>query len=384
MNKSAFVFSEDLLHYKFNETHPFNPKRLELTLDLLTCGGALDPSMMHKPLNATDDDLSLVHDPAYIEVVKNLSTSNIDLNKAEAYGLGTEDTPIFRNMHEAAKAVAGATLACVDLVMNKGFEHALNLSGGLHHGLRSRGSGFCIYNDVSIAIKQLKDHYKQRVLYIDTDAHHGDGVQWTFYDDSEVCTYSIHETGRYLFPGTGEVDERGNGKGYGYTFNLPVDAFTEDDSWLEVFEKSVNEVAAFFKPDIIVSQHGVDAHVFDPLTHLCLSMKSYQRMPQIIHKLAHQHAKGKWIAVGGGGYDIYRVVPRAWAMLWMEMSDQASKETSLPSEYIERWKHECEQTFPEDWLDPVDLYPEIPRKDDITSKNLSSLRRLLQPIYKVL
>ncbi len=384
MKKSAFVYSDDLLTYKFNESHPFNPKRLELSLDLLKCCGVLDPSMIYKPREATEQELRLVHDPGYINIVKNLSKANPDLKKASAYGLGTEDTPIFKAMHEAAATVAGATLTCVDLVMNQGMEHALNLSGGLHHGLSSRGSGFCIYNDAAIAIKQLKEQYNQRVLYIDTDAHHGDGVQWTFYDDPDVCTYSIHETGRYLFPGTGEVDERGAGRGYGYTYNLPVDAFTEDDSWLEVFEKSVNEVAAFFKPDIIVSQHGADAHVFDPLTHLCLSMKSYQKMPQIIHKLAHQHADGKWIAVGGGGYDIYRVVPRAWAMLWMEMSDQTSQETMLPPVYYERWKEACTDSFPAEWLDPVDLYPPIPRRSEITSKNLRSLRRMLQPIYKVL
>lgn len=384
MNKSAFVFSEDLLQYKFNDTHPFNPKRLALAVDLLQSCNMLAQDDFVSPGKATDKDLALIHDPSYIDIVKSLSHSKADLQKAQAYGLGTEDTPIFEGMHDAALGVVGATLTCVDLIMNQQVDHALNLSGGLHHGLRNRGSGFCVYNDVSIAIKKLIETYKQRVLYIDTDAHHGDGVQWTFYDNPDVCKYSIHETGRYLFPGTGEVEERGSGKGYGYTFNLPVDAFTEDDSWLEIFEKSVNEVAAFFKPDIIVSQHGVDAHVFDPLTHLCLSMKSYKKMPEIIHQLAHQYANGKWIALGGGGYDIYRVVPRAWSMLWMEMTGQTLTNKNLPTAYINKWQASCADHFPSEWLDPVDSYPAIPRREDITNKNLGVLRRLLQPIYKVM
>ncbi|MBM7644855.1 acetoin utilization protein AcuC [Scopulibacillus daqui] len=383
MCKSAFIFSKNLLNYKFNNHHPFNPLRIELTIDLLKSSGALHDSMIVPPRKSTDDELLLIHDPTYIEVVKEASPPNSQCPRAKLFGLDTEDTPIFEGMHKAALDVVGATLTCVDLVMKGEADHALNISGGLHHGIRNRGSGFCVYNDVSVAIKYLREHYNLRVLYIDTDAHHGDGVQWSFYEDDGVCTYSIHETGRYLFPGTGETTECGTGKGYGYCFNIPVDAFTEDDSWLEVFNESIHEIAAFFKPDIIVSQHGADAHFYDPLTHLCLSMKSYQEMPKIIHQLSHQYTDGKWIAVGGGGYDIWRVVPRAWSLLWMEMSEFKRNDDELPIEYIKKWEKSAKK-LPDKWLDPVDSYPAIPRRDEITQRNRAVLRKLLQTIYRIM
>ncbi|MFC7393605.1 acetoin utilization protein AcuC [Scopulibacillus cellulosilyticus] len=383
MYKSAFVYSKELLNYKFNDHHPFNPLRIELTIDLLKSCGALNDSMIVSPRKGSEDDLLMIHDPAYIEVVKQASLPNSKCPKAKVFGLDTEDTPIFEGMHQAALDVVGATLTCVDLVMEGKVDHALNISGGLHHGIRNRGSGFCVYNDVSIAIKHLRECHNLRVLYIDTDAHHGDGVQWSFYEDADVCTYSIHETGRYLFPGTGETTERGTGKGYGYCFNIPVDAFTEDDSWIEVFKESINEVASFFKPDIIVSQHGADAHFYDPLTHLCLSMKSYQEIPRIIHQLAHRYTNGKWIAVGGGGYDIWRVVPRAWSLLWMEMSGFERDDDELPIEYVKKWEKTARK-MPDKWLDPVDSYPAIPRHNEITQRNQVALRQLLQSIYRTM
>ncbi|MCY9291089.1 acetoin utilization protein AcuC, partial [Bacillus haynesii] len=131
-------------------------------------------------------------------------------------------------------------------------------------------------------------------------------VQFTFYDDPSVCTVSIHETGRYLFPGTGQVQERGHGEGYGYAFNIPLDAFTEDESFLDSYRTAVSEIAAFFKPDVILSQNGADAHYYDPLTHLCTTMKIYEEIPKLAHELAHTYCNGRWIAVGGGGYDIWR------------------------------------------------------------------------------
>lgn len=157
----------------------------------------------------------------------------------------------------------------------------------------------------------MRKKYGARVLYVDTDAHHGDGVQWAFYEESDVCTLSIHETGRYLFPGTGSVNEKGQGQGFGFSINVPVDAFTEDESFLEVYETSFREVIEFFKPDVILTQNGADAHYLDPLTHLSSTIRIFKEIPRIAHKLAHEYCEGRWIAVGGGGYDIWRVVPRA-------------------------------------------------------------------------
>lgn len=377
MNDSIFVYSDELLSYRFSKHHPFNQTRLKLTLDLLREHGAIQEKDIVPPRVATDDELALIHDRAYIDAVKKAGDGNLSEDIAENYGLGTEDTPIFPNMHEASARLVGGTLTAVDYVMTNKVHHALHLGGGLHHGFRGKASGFCVYNDSSVAIKYIQKKYNARVLYIDTDAHHGDGVQWAFYDDENVCTFSIHETGRYLFPGTGNVNEWGNGKGYGYSFNIPIDAFTEDESWLECYTTAIKEVAAFFKPDVILTQNGADAHYYDPLTHLSASVKIYREIPRIAHEIAHEYCNGKWIAVGGGGYDIWRVVPRAWSLIWLEMTKNSNSTGSLPTAWIERWKDKAPVPIATTWDDPDDMYPPIPRKQEITDKNKLVVDRAL-------
>ncbi len=380
MDHCSFIYSEELLKYKFSSQHPFNQFRLKLTVDLLKKLNALNIKHLVPPKMATDEELSLVHDPSYIDAVRMAGYGQLPVEVAENYGIGTEDTPMFPNMHEASALLVGGTLTAVDEVMTGRALHALHLGGGLHHGFRGKASGFCIYNDSSVAIKYLQEKYNARVLYVDTDAHHGDGVQWSFYDDPNVCTLSIHETGRYLFPGTGNVTERGQGKGYGYSFNIPVDAFTEDESWLHAYTNSLKKVAEFFKPDIILTQNGADSHYYDPLTHLSATMKIYREIPKLAHEIAHQYCGGKWIAVGGGGYDIWRVVPRAWSLIWLEMTENSNCHGSLPKEWLEYWQKEAPVTLPQEWDDPEDLYTPIPRKAEITEKNLLTLEKALYPI----
>jgi len=380
MTDSVFVFSQDLLKYKFNSHHPFNQQRLELTLDLLNNIGAINENQIVLPRMATEEELLLIHDPSYVDAVKLASHGQLPASVADNYGLGTEDTPIFPNMHEASSFLVGGTLTAVDYVMSGKANHALNLGGGLHHGFRGRASGFCIYNDSSVAIKYMQEKYHARVLYVDTDAHHGDGVQWSFYDDPNVCTLSIHETGRYLFPGTGNVSERGQGKGYGTKFNIPLDAFTEDESWIEAYTVALQEVADFFKPDVILTQNGADSHYFDPLTHLSTTIKTYREIPKLAHKIAHEFCDGRWIAVGGGGYDIWRVVPRAWALIWLEMTENSNCSGVLPSNWIDKWQPLSPVGLPRQWDDPQDLYPPIPRKGEITEKNAQTVAKALYPI----
>ncbi|WP_071460407.1 acetoin utilization protein AcuC [Bacillus massilinigeriensis] len=378
--RSVFVFSEELLNYRFNANHPFNQQRLKLTLDLLKKNGSISDNDIIAPRTASMDELCLVHDPEYVQAVMKAGKGELSAEKGESYGLGTEDTPVFPNMHEASALLAGGTLTAVDAVMEEKAEHALHLGGGLHHGFRGKASGFCIYNDSSVAIKYMQEKYKARVLYVDTDAHHGDGVQWSFYDDPDVCTLSIHETGRYLFPGTGNVNERGQGKGYGFSFNIPVDAFTEDESWLDAYSQAITEVADFFKPDVILTQNGADAHYFDPLTHLSSTMKIFREIPKLAHRVAHQYCNGRWIAVGGGGYDIWRVVPRAWALIWHEMTENSNCYGSLPKEWLEEWQISAPIILPKEWDDPNNLYEPIPRKPEITEKNAKTLEKALYPI----
>ncbi|WJQ06557.1 acetoin utilization protein AcuC [Geobacillus stearothermophilus] len=373
----AFVYSEQFLQYKFHDDHPFNQLRVKMTYDLLCTLGALEDRQIVAPRMATDDELALIHDRSYIEAVKAAGRGELSEAAAQNYGLGTEDTPIFPNMHEASALLVGSTLTAVDAVLSGAAEHALNLGGGLHHGFRGKASGFCVYNDSAVAIQYIREKYGLRVLYVDTDAHHGDGVQWAFYDDPNVCTFSIHETGRYLFPGTGNVNERGLGAGYGYSFNIPVDAFTEDESWIAAYTTALREIADFFRPDVIVTQNGVDAHYYDPLTHLSVTMKTYRAIPKLAHEIAHEYCGGRWIAVGGGGYDIWRVVPRAWALLWLEMTGQADVSGPLPDEWRERWQPLSPVTLPLEWDDPDDLYPPIPRKAEISEKNAQTVEKAL-------
>ncbi|MEK4138073.1 acetoin utilization protein AcuC [Kurthia sp. FSL E2-0154] len=377
---AVFIYSPEQLDYKFSETHPFNQKRLQLTMDLLKQINALQPEQIKKARVATDEELLLGHDAAYIDIVKKAGHGELRNGEGEVYGIGTEDTPIFKNMHEASAMFVGGTLTACDYVMQGKTNHALNLGGGLHHGFHGKASGFCIYNDSTVAIKYMQKKYDARILYIDTDAHHGDGVQWSFYDDPNVCTLSIHETGRYLFPGTGAVTERGNGEGYGTSFNIPLDAFTEDGSFLEVYETAIREVIAHFKPDVILTQNGADAHYFDPLTHLYSTIKTYESIPKIAHELAHEFCEGRWIAVGGGGYDIWRVVPRAWSMVWLAMTNQQVPTGAIPQEWLDNWQKEAPVTLIPTWEDPEDLYESIPRKEEITEKNQQTLEKALYMI----
>lgn len=380
MDQTALVYSEDALRYRFSSSHPFNQKRLKVTYDLLEKMNAFTNNQVYQPRLATEEELELVHHHSFIDAVKKAGNNELSQEKAESFGLGTEDTPIFPHMHEASAFLVGGTLTATELVMSGKVKHAFHLGGGLHHGFKGRASGFCVYNDSSVAIKYIQQKYQAKVLYIDTDAHHGDGVQFTFYDDPSVCTFSIHETGRYLFPGTGNVNEWGVGKGYGTSFNIPLDAFTEDDSWLECFEQSVKEVAEFFKPDVILTQNGADAHFWDPLTHLCASMKIYHRIPAIAHELAHKYCDGKWIATGGGGYDIWRVVPRAWALIWMEMNGISPDEHPIPSNWMDSWSEEANVKLPSSWWDDPAIMKPVPRKLDIEEKNREMTKRALQPI----
>ncbi|MBB2483518.1 acetoin utilization protein AcuC [Bacillus sp. APMAM] len=378
MTKDAvFIYSNELLSYRFSNNHPFNQMRIKLTLDLLKEMKAITSTDIVAPRVATDEELSLNHEPSYINAVKNAGNNQLTLELAESFGLGTEDTPIFANMHHASALSVGGTLTAVDEVMSGNYLHALHLGGGLHHGFRGKASGFCVYNDCSVALKYLQEKYNARVLYIDTDAHHGDGVQWSFYDDENICTISIHETGRYLFPGTGNVNEWGTGKGYGYSFNIPLDAFTEDESWLECYITAVKEIAEYFKPDIILTQNGADAHYFDPLTHLSATMNIYREIPKLAHELAHKYCSGKWIAVGGGGYDIWRVVPRAWSLLWLEMTNNTNIGRTLPKAWLEKWQPKARVSLVSTWDDPENMYEPIPRKKEITEKNRQTLEKAL-------
>ncbi|GIQ61470.1 acetoin utilization protein AcuC [Paenibacillus cisolokensis] len=387
---AVFVHPPGAARYKFRADHPFDPIRLTLAIDLLTSVGALKASDIIASEPADTNLLSLVHRPDYIHAVTALSKEHPEtrwLDEAERFGLGTEDTPFFPGMHDAAAQLVGGSVRAAEEVMSGRALHAYHMAGGLHHAFPERGAGFCVYNDAAIAIKYIRQRYGAKVLYIDTDVHHGDGVQWAFYDDADVCTYSIHETGKYLFPGTGFVHERGSELGFGFCYNMPVEPYTEDDSWLESFVSTVEKVARAFRPDIIVSQHGCDAHALDPLSHIHCSTRIYLEMPRIIHELAHRYAQGRWVAVGGGGYDIWRVVPRAWSLVWLAMTEHplvgrlvAGENAPLPAEWVARWLPHSPEPLPDRWLDDTSAWTPMPRRAEITAKNQATAGILVQDL----
>lgn len=381
--KPLYVYDKSLLEYRFNDQHPFNQMRVKMTTDLLASSEFLKEEDIIKPRKATDEELLLVHQPDYVEAVKKAGEGTLPESQMESYGLASDDTPTFDDMHEKSKMLVGATLTAVDEVMKGNAKKVLSLAGGLHHGFTGRASGFCIYNDSAVAIEYMRKNYGLKVLYIDTDAHHGDGVQFTFYNTNEVMTYSIHETGRYLFPGTGSTTERGDDSGFGFSVNLPVDAFTEDESFLSIFEESLENAIIKFKPDILLSQNGVDAHYRDPMTHLALTSKSYEEIPRIVNRLSDEYTDGKWIAVGGGGYNIWQVVPRMWAQIWLAMNDETAPRGALPEAFLEKYQPKSKVEFPTLWEDDLSDFQEIPRQNDISEKNEGMLQRILMYLEQI-
>lgn len=358
MNESTYRYyhSQDFALYDFGPDHAFKPIRQELTADLALRASLLRPDEVTPPREAEDWEIALFHTPAFIEAVKAADTRPVPMTE---YGLGTPDNPLFPSMHRASALRVGATLDAVRAVALGHVEHAANFAGGLHHAVHSRASGFCIYNDIGVAIRWLRRELDCKVAYVDFDAHHGDGVQWGFYDDPDVLTLSIHESGRYLFPGTGHIDEIGEGAARGTSVNIPLLPETRGENWLECLERVLPDVLEAFKPDIIITQHGCDTHRLDPLAHLSVSVDAVHRATQMVHRLAHDLCGGRWVALGGGGYAVWQVVPRAWALVWAALSDRPAPER-IPEAWLAAWSGQSPVPLPQYWFDVTD---ELPSKD---------------------
>jgi acetoin utilization protein AcuC len=318
------VFGPRSTDYDFGPGHPLTPRRFGPGIDLLRAVGA-EPGLTPEP--APDVDLRMAHDQDYIEVVRRLSVDPFGPPEA---GFGHSDNPVFPGMHEAAGAIAGGSLGAMEAILRGDVEHALHPGGGLHHAMRDRAWGFCIYNDPALAIARARRD-GLRVLYIDLDVHHGDGVQALFWDDPGVLTFSIHESGRYLFPGTGDADEVGDGPAAGTVINVPLPPYTGEDAWYPILESYLPVLAAAFGPDLIVSQHGADSHAWDPLAHLHITTTAHGKAARLVDAIAHRFAGGRWLATGGGGYDAYRVVPSATPEAWRERwADEAARYGQAP------------------------------------------------------
>lgn len=328
----AVVWDDALTQYDFGPQHPLKPVRVKLTVELSRACGVLDaPNVtVEKPPPATRDELLLIHTPAYVDAVERISATCDAPFGSYGWGIGIGDNPAFPGMHEASARVAGASLQAARLVHEDSAEHAFNPAGGLHHAMADRASGFCIYDDPAIAIAWLLEQGHERIAYVDVDVHHGDGVQAAFYRDPRVLTISLHESGEFLFPGTGFPDETG---AQGTSVNVALPPLTGDDAYQEAFDSIVPPLIESFKPSILVTQLGCDTHATDPLAHLALTTRTYRFLANAFHDLAHRVTGGRWLAVGGGGYQIYTVVPRAWTIYAATLAG-----VPLPERTPEAWR----------------------------------------------
>lgn len=294
------------------------PVRLDLTMRLIRALGLPDlPGLeIVDAAPASSDILRTVHDDDYLAAVERASTA---LEPDPARGLGTDDDPIFLGMHDAAARQVGGSVALAEAIWRGEITHGANIAGGMHHAQRGAASGFCVYNDAAAAIRRFLDLGAERVAYVDLDAHHGDGVEAIFWDDPRVLTVSVHQDGRTLFPGTGfPGDVGGAGAAEGHAVNVPLPPGTNGAEWLRAVDAVVPAVVREHRPDVIVSQHGCDAHGDDPLSHLDVDVDAQRTAQQWVHALAHELGGGRWLALGGGGYAVVDVVPLAWASLVAE------------------------------------------------------------------
>ncbi|MGH7776841.1 MAG: acetoin utilization protein AcuC [Candidatus Dormibacterales bacterium] len=323
--RTVLVYGESFMDYRHSDDHPLQPLRVKLAYELITSLGLARHARVLPPRGATDAELGLVHSGSYVELVKRLGDpAQADDVQAAVYGeagFGPGDNPVFPAMHQGCAVIVGASLVGAEAVHGGEASHAFNPAGGLHHAMRARASGFCVYNDAAVAVAWLRAR-GHRVAYVDVDVHHGDGTEAIFADDDHVLTISLHETGRTLFPGTGFPDDVGRGAARGSVANLPLEPHSWDEPWLAGFEAVVPPLLERFRPSVLVTQDGCDSHLLDPLAHLRTSTRMWPVVGRRFHALAHGLCQGRWLALGGGGYAVREVVPRAWALLFAEMVER--------------------------------------------------------------
>jgi len=310
MNKAVFVYSTELEKVSYPPEHPFStarPKKVRQIINsmgLLSGGGRSEVA----PEPAERIVLKKFHTARYLQMLKMTGMGRSDA-EAVNMGVGTPDCPAFAGLYEYSLLAVGATLTGVGQILSSAADVAFNAAGGFHHAHREQASGFCYINDVALACVLFAEAGK-RVLYLDVDVHHGDGVAYGFYDRSDIMTISFHENPRVLFPGTGFEDEIGSGAGKGYCVNVPLAVGTYDEMYMKAFKSVAVPLIGAYNPDVVVFELGADALAGDPLAHLCLTNNTYASIIK--------HLLGLNIPIlmtGGGGYNIENTV-RAWALAW--------------------------------------------------------------------
>ena len=369
----AFVYSDALTRHVLSDAHPLKAVRLRHTYDLLSSYGVFEEpgSLLVEPRDATVDEVTLYHTPEYVDCVRRVSANDFSVSPL-AFGLGPGDNPIFEGMYEAALLSTGATMRAVDLLLADEVDAAISISGGLHHAMPGYAAGFCVFNDPVVAIKAMAQK-GLKVAYVDIDCHHGDGVQHAFYDTDAVLTISVHESGAFLFPGTGFAQETGTGSGRGYSVNLPLYVYTSDEVYAWAFHQIVPPLLEAFQPDVLVTQLGIDTHFRDPITHLALTVQGFSRAVSSFAGKAP-----KWLALGGGGYDL-QAVARAWASAYGVMLGAPLPDT-IPQSYAEVWRV-ATLSDPAEVAEAVEPYQEDARR--FAEASVDTVRKLIFPTHGI-
>jgi acetoin utilization protein AcuC len=369
--KTAFMYDNRMADHVLSDSHPMRPVRLKYTYELLQAYGAFDAdnSQLVSPRSATENEVMSYHSPEYIEAVRALGAGDPSANPA-AHNFGPGDNPPYEGMYDAAMLSTGGALQAAEMLISGEVDAAFSSSGGLHHAMPNYAYGFCVFNDPVIAIKRFLAE-GMRVAYVDIDCHHGDGVQYAFYDTGAVLTISLHESGAYLFPGTGFIQETGAGLGRGYSVNLPLYPYTTDDVYLHAFRETVPRLLDAFQPDVLVTQLGIDSHYLDPITHVALTVQGFAEVVAEFAKLSPT----KWLALGGGGYDLHAVA-RAWTLAYGVMSEQEFV-SEIPQSYTDSY----DVTSLYDPAD-VDVQDQV-RKDALAfaDSSIQAVHKLIYPAH---
>ena len=370
-NTVSLVYSPELAAFDLGPNHPLKPVRYAHTVELMRASGLFDAPGVQTvpPRPASQQEIERFHDHDYVDVVRAIGAGMIVPGMGE-FGFGMGDNPPARGLYDAAALSSGSSIVATELVMSDATPVAFAIAGGVHHhAMPARASGFGVFNDAVIAIQGLVDD-GLRVAYVDIDCHHGDGVQLGFYESDRVLTISIHESGQFLFPGTGYTDETGRGDGTGYSVNVPLAPYTGDDIWLEAFDAIVPPLLKSFEPDLVFTQLGIDTHFRDPITHLRLTTQGHNEAVRRLGALAA--SSGRWVAVGGGGYDP-GAVARAWTM---DLAAMAGFE--LPERIPESFKSiPAPPTFADD--SPPDLGPAV--FDQTRAFAAESIRQIRENVF---
>ena len=300
MCNTGVILGKELSNYSFGEKHPLNSGRLDAFWSQISQSETIDSGNLKllSPALADETTISSFHDKNYINFVKESSKTGLGY-------LDSGDTPSFKGVFEASMYVVGSTLLAIDTVINNtnGILHAFNPIGGLHHARRNAAGGFCVFNDIGNAIIYARKKYNlKKILYVDIDAHHGDGVYYEFEQDPDLIIADIHEDGSFLYPGTGFESENGLGAGKGSKLNLPLQPGATDSDFISAFMKIENFINSM-NFELIIFQCGADGLSGDPLTHLRYTEKSHEYAAKALHRVAHDKAHGRIIGLGGGGYN---------------------------------------------------------------------------------